>query len=514
MAERGQSANLTSSTSGTSRRSVVQQAAAIWTFGNCPWVLARGTMPCTTPTDASAPPVGAADVRRFGARGDGRSDDTAAIQRALDSLEPGQTLVFPPGIFLHSSRLVVANAGTTLWGYGATLHATNPADQALLVQASNARVLGFTMTAVTDERRHAPWESRIAIWRHGNDLAALTDVEVKDNRIIESGPPGSARANSSSSAAIFIHNVHRFVVSGNVVRRSLSDGIHITGGARHGLVEGNTVRETGDDMVAVVSYLGRAEPGAETPALIARELARRKDQELVRNVLISDNDVSGQYWGRGISVVGGEDVSIIGNLIDATTHGAGVYIAREQGWNTFGVRNVRVEGNKITRVQTTRPAYSVLPMAQRLQKAGHAAIEIVAHVFEDEKRIAELRDALTVRRVLVQNNLIEDVSTVGVRVGYGWNRQLAQAQSRADGSRYTRRFGGASISEISLIGNRFNAVNAGLEILNAQDSEAAFETADNRLDGRPMEPSTGSSRPFGSSITGASVAGCKPQLGR
>jgi hypothetical protein len=352
---------------------------------------------CALAAFDAAPPAGALNVRTFGARGDGRSDDTGALQRALAALAPGQWLVFPPGTYLHDRRLSITTPGVTLDGRGATLHATNTADQALLIQADGVRIVGFTLTAVTDRRRDAPWESRIAIWRHGRGLAPLRNVEIRDNRIVESGAAGSALANSSSSAAIFVHNASHFLVHGNHVRHSLADAIHVTGGSRHGRVVGNTVREVGDDMVAVVSYRG--------------------DEQVVRDVLVADNDLSGQYWGRGVSVVGGEDVSILRNRIDATSHAAGVYLARETSFNTLGVRNVLVQGNHISRVQVQPPAYTVLSWPLSARRTGHGAIEVVAQLDAAQRRSAALRESLAVRDVAIEDNRIEDVATPGVRIG-------------------------------------------------------------------------------------------------
>lgn len=461
---------------------------------------------------AERPPVDAVDVRQHGARGDGRSDDTAAIQRALDALAPGQWLVFPRGRYLHASRLVVSQPGSTLWGHGATLHATNPADQALLIQASGVRVLGFEMTALTDRRRHAPWESRIAIWRHGLELPALTDVQVRDNRIIESGAPGSPGANSSSSAAIFVHNVHRFVVTGNVVRRSLSDGIHITGGARHGWVAGNEVRETGDDMVAVVSYLGQGDPWWTPPASVARELPRRRAAELVRDVRIEGNDLAGPYWGRGISVVGGEDITIAANRIDASTHAAAVYVAREQGYATFGVRNVLVQGNRISRVQTTAPAYSVLAPPQRWRRTGHGAVEIVAHVFDDEASLPALREALSIHTVAVLGNRVEDSATAGLRVGAGWQRSRVQARTDETGRSLVRRYRGAAVGGITLRDNELHRVPTGLQLMNDTDPGLALDCAGNRVDGQPLAHALCRPRAGAVVATGAAVGRCGPLL--
>ncbi len=464
---------------------------------------------CRLPAVQRQPPADHLNVRDFGAPGDGVGDDTSAIQRALQALKPGQWLVFPPGRYSHSSRLRVLQQGATLSGYGATLHATNPADQALLIQASGVRVQGFTLTAITDQRRDAPWQSRLAIWRDGVQQGPLTHIELRDNRIIESGAPGTPGANSSSSAAIFVHGVHGFLVAGNEVRRSLSDGIHVTGGSRHGRVVGNAVRESGDDMVAVVSYLVQGDAKSDPPERIAAELQQRRERDLVQDVLIADNDLAGQYWGRGISVVGGEKITITRNRIDATTHAAGVYVAREQGWGSFGVRQVVVAGNHISRVQTSRPAYTVLDAPQRWQRTGHGAVELVAHVFDDEVRWPVLRTALTVEQVGVWDNLIEDAATAGVRVGYGWGRPAYPGWRGPGLSSALRRYSGAAIRAVQLRDNCLLRVQSGgIEVLNVQDDRAQLLCTGNTLNGQPLfPPGCLTAAPAGmAAITGAEVA--------
>jgi len=239
----------------------------------------------------------------------------------------------------------------------------------------------------------------------------------------------------------------------------------------------NNVRESGDDMIAVVSYLGAGDASLLAPAQVAATIDVRRRRELVRDVLISGNDVAAPYWGRGISVVGGEDIGIVDNRIDASTHGAAIYIAREAGYATFGVRNVRVERNHITRVQTTRPAYSVLPLPARLARTGHGAIELVAHQFSDEAAIARLREALTVEGVLVAANRIEDAGVPGVRIGYGWNQVFSQVRALPDGRVAQRRFGGARVSTIVLQDNRLMQVERGVQVLNGTDPARALACA-------------------------------------
>jgi parallel beta-helix repeat protein len=72
-----------------------------------------------------APPALAAsrtlDVRSFGAKGDGVTDDTAAIQSALDAAgaSGGQTVLFPAGTYKLTDTLFV-DSNTSLVGVGAT----------------------------------------------------------------------------------------------------------------------------------------------------------------------------------------------------------------------------------------------------------------------------------------------------------------------------------------------------------------------------------------------------------
>lgn len=70
---------------------------------------------------AVSPPsahVSVANVSSYGAVGDGSSDDTAAIRRAIESIgRTGGEVVFPPGVFKTSAPLYLAS-GVTLRGAG------------------------------------------------------------------------------------------------------------------------------------------------------------------------------------------------------------------------------------------------------------------------------------------------------------------------------------------------------------------------------------------------------------
>lgn len=71
------------------------------------------------PTVAAAESSGVNDVKAFGAKGDGKADDTAAIQAAIDGLpEAGGTVSLPPGTYMVNRLLL--KGGASLVGAGRT----------------------------------------------------------------------------------------------------------------------------------------------------------------------------------------------------------------------------------------------------------------------------------------------------------------------------------------------------------------------------------------------------------
>ena len=66
------------------------------------------------------PPVRAVSrsVRDFGAVGDGVADDTAALQAALDSLQPGEALLIPQGRYRFTSTLTLNRHEVSILGQG------------------------------------------------------------------------------------------------------------------------------------------------------------------------------------------------------------------------------------------------------------------------------------------------------------------------------------------------------------------------------------------------------------
>jgi hypothetical protein len=275
------------------------------------------------PPSSGSKPVPVADVTVSPAA-DG-SDQADALQKAFDSLRAGQRLVIAPGRYVVGHSLAVTVPQAVISGYGATLAATNPADQTLVMSGAGSTLVGVTLAGTGTTRLTTPESTKVEVT--GADVQVL-GVTIQ----------------GGASAGIFVFGGNGIAIVGNTVRATLADGIHTTYGSTNVLVQNNTVTGTGDDLIAVVSYLG--------------------DGGLSSNVLIDHNSVSGNAWGRGITVVGGQGVTISNNTVDGVEKAAGILVAQEDSWKTYGSSNVVIAGNTVTNIQNSNVNNGLQPTQQ------------------------------------------------------------------------------------------------------------------------------------------------------
>ncbi|MGY1856613.1 glycosyl hydrolase family 28-related protein [Modestobacter sp. SYSU DS0290] len=265
----------------------------------------------------AAPAVSPATTRtvlvdQFGAVGNGVTDDTRALQRAFDTVPTGTTLVFRPGAtYLHSDVLRVTRPDLSIAGTGATLTATRETRSALHVSGSRVTLTGLTLALPTSTQRYHAYE-QMKVRVSGDDVV-LRDVHVR----------------GAAAAGIYVGNgAARFLLDRVTVADTRADGVHVTGGARDGKVVSPVTTNTGDDGVAVVSY--------------------RADGRPVERVTISSPRVNGTTWGRGISVVGGRDITYTDVDVRDTDAG-GIYLGSEgDPYWTFPSERVLVDGGRVT----------------------------------------------------------------------------------------------------------------------------------------------------------------------
>lgn len=254
------------------------------------------------------------NVESFGAKGNGLTDDTASVQRALDSLRTGDRLMFPAGkVYRHSDVLTVNVAGVRLSGPG-TLLATNEARSNFRINANNVLAdNGLTFKMASTTRRWDAYE-QMKLRLSGHTGIVLRNIIV----------------DGSAAAGIYIGNgCSRYLLEDVTVQNTRADGIHNTDAAHDGTIRRPVIRNVGDDGVAVVSY---SKPEGVAPC---------------RNITIESPRFYGNVWGRAFSVVGGEDITFR-NVYAENSNAAAVYVACEgEPYYTFASKRIRVLGGTL-----------------------------------------------------------------------------------------------------------------------------------------------------------------------
>jgi polygalacturonase len=267
----------------------------------------------------------------YGAVGDGTTDDTAAIQHAIEDakMAGGGVVYLPPcsaGYLVNtdSSNPYNSNKGLTLYsritllgsGYAGRIKRagdyTRPGSR--LIRAGQGEVvIGMSIRDLYVDGNPVGITPKTEL---GSLVSACIRLEVPPNF----NPPFPAHkrirvddctiVNWPGAAMSFV-STQDFVVAGNLIVNSYRGSIVFFYNSGYGAVVGNTVREGRDDCIAVQANSTTSTSGGWDPP-----------QQIA---IVGNHLASGLFFGRadpannGISVQGLVDSTIDGNLV----HGAG-----------------------------------------------------------------------------------------------------------------------------------------------------------------------------------------------
>ncbi len=200
--------------------------------------------------------------------------------------------------------LRVRTAGLTLTG-GGTLLAGVESASALQVTADDVVLDGIAVSVPSTTQRWGTWDQMAVCVLGARRFTARSLTVV-----------------GSAAAGVYLWGVKGFTLTGVRVSGTRADGIHVTGPSQDGTITDARVTGSGDDGIAVVSYLQDGVP--------------------VQRVSVVRPVVDGTTWGRGLSVVGGTDITVT-DLTVSGSSAAALYLAQEGApWFTFAPRRVRV----------------------------------------------------------------------------------------------------------------------------------------------------------------------------
>lgn len=280
-------------------------------------------------------------VSKYGAVGDGVTDDTKAINAALKearvvSLEPSKGGYKVEGTLEIPSDTVLVGCGYPGRLIRSGSYSYNSAKQFLK----------------GDKYASSENNSRIHIldvwFEGGGPLTGYSTIqELKTICVaIGSAADGAIGRNVMIRGCTFdnwpgpvLHllNQHDFVIDGNRFFQAQRGSIVVWYDSGHGVISGNVVRDGSDDCIALNS-----DANSKVPANPPRDIT------IVGNQL-SEKLVPGQLANKPICLRGVRDVSVVGNMVRGGEVGNGaISIEEATTTGTFHNERVLVEGNKIT----------------------------------------------------------------------------------------------------------------------------------------------------------------------
>ncbi|GAC1358498.1 MAG: hypothetical protein NVSMB47_11430 [Polyangiales bacterium] len=259
------------------------------------------------------------DPLAHGATGDGLADDLGALTDTIAALPAsgGVVWIAPGKSFRKSDLLTITKPHVKLWSVnrGGEIYATVGGvvrKQSILCKAPGCGLFGLKLRSDATARFDALEDNQISV-DHTTD-AEIVGVEI----------------DGSAAAGVFLYGSVRTYVEGNFIHHTWSDHIHHTDAARASWCWDNWIfnepPSKGDDGIACVTY------GETSP--------RCGDMEWWHDTILQTG------WGRGYSVIGGEDIAIHDNWAIRVA-GAGVIVASESSYKSASSTRITARGNHL-----------------------------------------------------------------------------------------------------------------------------------------------------------------------
>ena len=248
------------------------------------------------------------DARKYGARGDGNTDDTNAINAALLAAAglDRATVYFPSGTYLHSG-ITLSHSGVTLRGDGpqrSTLRLLAGSNRASI--AGRSGLVGLSILQMTVDGNGANQESAPAptfeasgIYFEYAQHIRIENVEVAD----------------TYSSGIMISHSSDVTIRSCILRRNGRPFVNA-----NGIALLTPVEVTSSDSSTDIRILGntvQANTGTGDGIFISSDVIRGVPQFNYRRVMVADNTVTNAF-DEGIEVKGVRHFAVVGNRVSGS----------------------------------------------------------------------------------------------------------------------------------------------------------------------------------------------------
>ncbi|HJH05183.1 MAG TPA: right-handed parallel beta-helix repeat-containing protein [Victivallis vadensis] len=334
--------------------------------------------------------IAAVPIAQFGAKGDGVTDDSAAIQTAFDS---GKDLVFDRKIYVLTKPLTLKGAENVRIDFGNALLVKRNREEftVKVVDSSGIQLTGgrFIISAEASNRPEVPEKYAKSIDAHTFLVLRCRDLSIRRARISGSGQMGICAMLSIG-----------LTFADNVIENCFRDGIysHYCADVRYLY---NRLAHIKDDALSFHDY------GLPNQ----RKWLTKAGYPQSGSWIVSGNVIRNAY--QGISSIGCNRVTITGNLIENTVN-AGICVFNSDRIHRGGsaeVANVVIANNQIFNTgKTTR-------IITKEYKNGLDTCTARAAICAQAQGGNHLMPTATRRlsNVMIVNNIIRECGTEGIQ---------------------------------------------------------------------------------------------------
>jgi hypothetical protein len=278
-----------------------------------------------------ARPAGSISIDDFGAVADDNNDDGPAIQKAIDSAQAQNKIVWIPQGTYESTTVPFNVSGVTIRGAGMWYSVLHGFWAQFKVSGDNNQFYDFAIsgdvTSRDDQKGYNGFDGPAGT---GSRLEGVWIEHEKVGWWVGKGAYVGVPTQALTDGLV-VHGVR--------VRDTYADGINFANGTKNSIVEQSNLRNTGDDALATWSYTQDGPP--------------------CENNVFRFNTVQLVWRATCLAIYGGKDHKIQDNLCADTSNYPGIFLSTTAGFQPWPFTGTTlVERNTLTRAGGPHYGYS------------------------------------------------------------------------------------------------------------------------------------------------------------